>query len=189
MPPEDWQAGRGRGAQGRRALGPGAVIARAQVHGGWGGAGRSLIPPAAPPPQLWGLRRPPGAAAHFRRTQRKARGPGRAPGRCRPCHLGDARHLLFAPPFPLPSGPPSCHRKCLSPFPKSELVKSLEVIYSPSSITREEVRQGDGGGARKERGAASVFAHIILSFLLPPQLFAPGFFPVQYVPSSRPKNQ
>lgn len=43
MPPEDWQAGRGRGAQGRRALGPGAVIARSQVHGGWGGAGRSLI--------------------------------------------------------------------------------------------------------------------------------------------------
>lgn len=94
------------------------------------GQGRAgLLQPAAPPALLWGLPRPSGAAAHFRRAQRKARGPGRAPGRSQGCHLGAARHLLrtsLSSSFWSSLLPPEVP----SPFPKSELEKTLEVIYA-----------------------------------------------------------
>lgn len=92
---EGQAGGRGRGAQGQSTSGRPLSPPAAQVSGRWGGAGWDRAQAAAPPAQLPGLRHPPGAAAHFRRAQRKAGGLGRAPGRSRRCHLGDARHLLL----------------------------------------------------------------------------------------------
>lgn len=87
-------AGRGRGAPRPSALGPWPLSpqpARAGC-GCWGREG--LVPSQGATRPALGVPPPTQSRRSFPRPQRKAWGPGSAPGRSRGCHLGDSRHLL-----------------------------------------------------------------------------------------------
>lgn len=114
----------------------------------------------------------PKATAHFRRTQRKARGPGKGPGRSRGCHLGDAAPPPLRRPFLFLLS--SLLRKCPPCFPVTTGKGLGRHLFPPPAPL--PVRELGWGQTQCP----------VLSF--PPTLFT-SFPHVQSVPSPPAKHQ
>lgn len=133
VPPRAFRQGRGEQGRGARPC--------RRARAGLQRLGRGRSQPVVPPAQLWGLCHPPTAWAHFRCTQRKTRGPGRALGRSRglpPRRRGTSssrRPFLFLSVLPPATG----STFCISPV----RTKILEVVYYPPPLPmKEELREG-----------------------------------------------
>ena len=193
-PPRGVEAERREGACLRRTSGQaGGVACRAtsgghcrplsppsaQVSGSLGRAGQGGdgAQPAAPPAQLWGLRRLPACPESWLISARPSGKLG-ALGELRGGVVGATSATRgtsssSVPPFPLPFQSPSFHRKCSPRLPKSEQ-ETLEVIYSPLYHYIEKTGTGLGGWGAAGNEQLQSLPHIVLSPL--PSLFALVFF-------------
>lgn len=127
---EGQAGGQGAWRAGTEHLGAATVTARAHKAAGAGQPGRGGTGPSQ-------RRRPPSSGGSVTRPEPRLVSAGSsgklgALGERRGGVAGATsatRGTSSAPPFPLPFRPPSSHRKCSPQFPKSELEKTLEVIY------------------------------------------------------------